>query len=130
MEYAHSGHAVHLLVYHLVWCPKYRRPVLTNTVAERLRTILTETAGAHDWAVLELAIQPDHVHLFLRTAPTDTPHLVVRALKGRSSRLLRQEFASLRRRLPTLWTRSYFCATAGNVSAATIQRYISAQKGV
>jgi putative transposase len=130
MEYAHSGHAVHRLVYHLVWCPKYRRSVLQGATAERLSAIVTQTAGEHGWEVLETAIQPDHVHLFLRTLPTDTPHLVVRGLKGRGSRLLRQEFPSLRRRLPTLWTRSYFCATAGNVSAATIQRYIAAQKGI
>ena len=130
MEYAHTGYAVHLLVYHLVWCPKYRRPVLTDGVAKRLRVLVSEVATAHDWSVIELAIQPDHVHAFVRCAPGDTPHLVVRTLKGRTSRALRQEFPHLRSRLPTLWTRSYFCATAGNVSAAAIQRYIAAQKGV
>jgi putative transposase len=130
VEYAHTGHAVHRLVYHLVWCPKYRRPVLTDAVAERLRDVIGAVAVERGWQVIELAVQPDHVHLCLRTTPTDVPHRVVRAVKGRSSRLLRQEFPSLRRRLPTLWTRSYFCATAGNVSAASIQRYIAAQKGV
>jgi len=130
MEYAHTGHAVHLLVYHLVWCPKYRRSVLTESVGKRLRELVSEVAAEHGWTILELAIQPDHVHAFVRCAPTDTPHLVVRALKGRTSRVLRQEFPWLKRRLPTLWTRSYFCATAGNVSAATIQRYIEAQRGV
>ena len=130
VKYESTGHAVHLLVYHLVWTPKYRRSVLVGDVAVRLRELIAEIAAEHKWTLIELAVQPDHVHAFVRTLPSDQPHMVVRALKGRTSRLLRQEFPSLRRRLPTLWTRSYFCATAGNVSAATIQRYIEAQKGV
>lgn len=130
MEYQTTAHAVHLLVYHFLWCPKYRRPVLTGAVAERLCQVISEVAVEHDWTIVELAIQPDHLHIFLRCRPTDVPHLVVRSLKGRTSRLLRQEFASLRSRLPSLWTRSYFCSTAGNVSTATIERYIAAQKGV
>jgi len=130
VDYATTAHAVHLLVYHLVWCPKYRRPVLVDGVVERLRVIVAEVVAEHGWQLAELAIRPDHVHAFVRCRPTDPPHLVVRALKGRTSRLLRREFPALRRRLPTLWTRSYFCASAGNVSAATIQRYIEAQKGV
>ena len=130
MQYESTGHAVHLLVYHLVWTPKYRRSVLEGPIADRLRVLVGEIAAQHDWTVVELAVQPDHVHLFVRCRPTDSPHLIVRAMKGRTSRVLRQEFAVLRRRLPTLWTRSYFCGTAGDVSAATIQRYIAAQKGV
>jgi len=130
VEYETTAHAVHLLVYHLIWCPKYRRPVLDGPIAARLRELVSTVADEHGWTVVEAAIQPDHVHLFLRCRSTDAPHLVVRALKGRTSRALRQEFPALKRRLPTLWTRSYFCASAGNVSAATIQRYIEAQKGV
>ena len=130
MTYEHTGHAVHLLNYHLVWTPKYRRSVLDGPIADRLRALVGEIAAEHGWAVVELAVQPDHVHLVVRCRPTDSPHLVVRAVKGRTSRVLRQEFAVLRRRLPTLWTRSYFCGTTGNVSAATIQRYVAAQKGV
>ena len=91
---------------------------------------MSEIATEHGWTVLEVAVQPDHVHLFMRCRPIDSPHLVVRAMKGRTSRVLRSEFPVLRRRLPTLWTRSYFVGTAGNVLAATIQRYIAAQKGV
>jgi len=130
MDYETTEHAVHLLVYHFVWCPKYRRPVLTGDIESRLRQILFEVAIEHGWAVIQLAVQPDHLHIFLRCKPTDTPHRVVRACKGRTSRLLRQEFSSLRSRIPTLWTRSYFCSTAGNVSAATIERYIATQKSV
>jgi putative transposase len=130
MQYERTGHAVHLLVYHLVWTPKYRRSVLVDAVAVRLRDLIVEIVVEHGWALIELAVHPDHVHVVVRGMPTDQPHLIVRALKGRTSRVLRQEFPHLKRRLPTLWTRSYFSATAGNVSAATIQRYIEAQKGV
>jgi putative transposase len=130
VEYERTAHSVHLLVLHLVWCPKYRRPVLVGDVANRLRELIPQIAAEHGWTILELAVQPDHIHLFVRCLPTDSPHLIARQIKGQSSRLLRQEFASLRRRLPTLWTRAYFVASAGNVSAATIARYVAAQKGV
>jgi putative transposase len=130
VDYRSTAHAVHLLTYHVVFCPKYRRPVLTGPVVPRLRALVEAVAAEHGWTVVESAVQPDHVHLFLRCLPADAPHRVVRAVKGRTSRVLRQEFPDLRRRLPTLWTRSYFCCTAGNVSAAAIRRYVEAQRGV
>jgi len=111
MDYERSGHARHLLIYHLIWCPKYRRPVLQGPVAERLRELVREIAAVHAWQVVEVSVQPDHVHLFLRCLPTDTPHRVMRAMKGTTSRVLRQEFASLRSRLPTLWTHAYLVGT-------------------
>jgi putative transposase len=115
------------LTYHVVFCPKYRRPVLTGPV---VRALIEALAAERGWTVVELAVQPDHVRLFLRCLPEDAPHRAVRAVKGRTSRVLRQEFPALRRRLPSLWTRSYFCRTAGNVSAAAVRRYVAAQRGV
>ena len=61
----------------------------------------------------ELEVMPDHVHLLVHCDPQFGIHRLVKLLKGRSSRLLRQEYPSLRSRLPTLWTNSYFCATVG-----------------
>ena len=130
MDYRTTAHAVHRLTYHIVFCPKYRRPVLTGPVVPRLRAVVDAVAAEHGWTVVEVAVQPDHVNLVLRCLPQDAPHLAVRAVKGRTSRVLRQDFPALRRRLPTLWTRSYFCCTAGHVSAAAIRRYIEAQRGV
>jgi putative transposase len=130
VEYRSTAHAVHLLTYHVVFCPKYRRPVLTGPVVPRLRALVDELAAEHGWTVVELAVQPDHVHLCLRCLPEDAPHRAVRAVKGRTSRVLRREFPALRRRLPSLWTRRYFCCTAGNVSAAAVRRYVAAQRGV
>lgn len=125
-EVKRSNHAVYQVCYHFVWIPKRRKKVLVNAVANRLREICDEVANEHDWAILRLAIQPDHVHLFVEATPKEAPHEIVRAFKGRSSRILRQEFPHLLR-LPSLWTHSYFCRTAGNVSAAVIERYIEGQ---
>lgn len=126
MNYRHDRHSVHLVVFHLVWCPKRRKPVLVGEIARRLRQIIAEIAKENGWDILEWAINPDHVHLFVRGEPTTPAAGMVRAFKGRSSRLLRQEFPELLR-LPSLWTRSYFVSTAGNVSSETIQHYIAAR---
>jgi putative transposase len=125
-EIKRSNHAVYQVFYHFVWIPKRRKKVLVNSVAIRLREICDEVATEHGWTILKLAIQPDHVHLFVEATPNEAPHEIVRAFKGRSSRILRQEFPHLLR-LPSLWTHSYFCRTAGNVSATVIERYIARQ---
>ena len=126
MEYQHDRHRVHLLVYHLIFCPKYRRAPLGGPVKKRLEQIIHEIMYKHEWQLIALVIQPDHVHLVVRTNPSTLPADLPRLIKGRSSRLLRQEFAHLRR-LPVLWSPSSFLSTAGNVSSETIERYIQQQ---
>lgn len=126
-EIKRSNHAVYQVCYHFVWIPKRRKKVLVNGVAVRLREICDEVAQEHGWTIHRLAVQPDHVHLFVEATPHVAPHEIVRAFKGRSSRILREEFPHLLK-LPSLWTHSYFCRTAGNVSAAVIERYIEAQR--
>lgn len=122
-----SNHAVYRVCYHFVWIPKRRKKVLVNAVAVRFREICDEVAQEHHWTILRLAIQPDHVHLVVEATPYIAPHEIVRAFKGRSSRILRDEFPHLLR-LPSLWTRSYLCRTAGTVSAAVIVQYIEGQR--
>ena len=126
-EYRHKTTSVSLLNYHLIWCPKRRRRVLVNAVQVRLDGLIREVAAELDCTVLAVEIMPDHLHLFLSAPPTLAPHQIVRQIKGRSSRVLRQEFPHLLR-LPSLWTRSYFVSTAGHVSSQTIQRYIAEQR--
>src|SRR4051794_25898209 len=121
-----SNHAVYQVNYHFVWIPARRKKVLIGDVAKRLRELCVEVALEQEWTILNLAIQPDHVHLFVEATPKEAPNEIVRAFKGRSSRVLRQEFPHLLR-LPSLWTHSYFCRTAGNVSAAVIEQYIKGQ---
>ena len=126
MDYQHERHNVHLVVYHIIWCPKRRRKVLVGSVRNRLEQIINEVVTAHGWQIVSLAIQPDHVHLFIRANPYTLPSDIPRLIKGRSSHDLRQEFPHLRK-LPSLWTRSFLLSTAGNVSQEIIQRYIERQ---
>jgi len=128
MEYQRDEHRVHLIVYHLVWTPKRRKAVLVKAVAQECRTLIDRKCAERGWQILELAIQPDHVHLFVRVPPNVSASDVVAQCKGLTSHELRLHHKHLLR-LPSLWTRSFFASTAGNVSAATIQRYIAAQTG-
>ena len=125
--YLHKNTSVSLLRYHFVWCPKRRRKVLVGNVAERLKELLEQKTAELGWSIVAIEIMPDHVHLFLGTDPDVSPTQVMHALKGYTSRVLRQEFPGLQT-MPSLWTRSYWVSTAGNVSASTIQRYIAEQK--
>ena len=95
MDYQHERHNVHLVVYHLIWYPKRRRKTLVGPIKERLEHLIREVARSHGWTILELAIQPDHVHLFLRSDPYTAPSDIARLMKGRSSRVLREEFPEL-----------------------------------
>jgi putative transposase len=117
---------VFLINYHLIWCPKRRRRILVGPLKERLERIIRETAPELESEVLALEIMPDHLHLFLSATPQWAPNQLVGRLKGKSARVLRQEFPELLR-MPSLWTRSFFCSTAGNVSSETIARYIAEQ---
>jgi len=128
-RYAKNAGAVFSLKHHIVWCPKYRRSVLTPPVDARLKELLAEIATEHEMTIHAIEVMPDHVHLFIESDPTLCVAEIVNRLKGRTSRVLRQEFPALRSRLPTLWSRSYFAATVGAVSEATIRRYIEAQRG-
>ena len=126
-EYQHANTSVYLLNYHFVFVPKRRRKVLVGLVEARLRILLAQKCAELEWNILDLEIMPDHVHLFIGTDPETAPNQVMHALKGFTSRILRQEFPHLNT-LPSLWTRSYFVSTAGNISGEIIQKYIAAQK--
>jgi putative transposase len=128
-RYAKNAGAVFSLKLHLVWCPKYRRPVLAGAVAARLETLLHDQASALELTIHALEIMPDHVHLFVEFDPRVSVAEIVNRLKGTTSRLLRQEFPFLKSRLPTLWSRSYYAGTIGHVSEATVRKYIASQKG-
>ena len=126
MEYEHDTRNVHLIVYHIIFCPKRRRKILVGPIRERLQQIIREVAAENKWSVIELALQPDHVHVFMRSNPRTLPTDIARLIKARSSHLLREEYPFLKR-MPSLWTRSTFYSTAGNVSSETIQQYIERQ---
>ncbi len=125
-----NNNVVYSCKYHVVWCPKYRRKVLVDGIDERLKAIIRSVVAERDAAVIEMEVMPDHVHLLVEVDPQFGIHRLVRLLKGRSSRLLRQEFPRLRSRLPTLWTNSYFLATVGGAPLAVIKQYIENQEKV
>ena len=125
-EYRRKETCVFLVNYHLIWCPKRRRKILVGPIRDRLIRIINESAPELESEVLALEVLPDHLHLFLSATPRSAPNQLVGRLKGKSARLLREEFPELLR-MPSLWTRSYFCSTAGNVSSETIRRYIAEQ---
>lgn len=126
-QYRRCRHSVSMVNYHIVWTPKRRKAVLVGGIEKRLRDIIWDVCKEKEWAIIALEIMPDHVHLFVNVAPNCAPHQVVKAVKGRSSRFLRQEFPQLLK-LPSLWTHSYFVSTSGNVSNETVRRYIENQK--
>ena len=97
-RYARNTSAVFSLKFHLVWCPKYRRPVLTEAVADRLKGLLLEKADEFSLVIHTMEIMPDHVHLFLECDPTLSVSEITNRLKGYTSRILRQEFRLLRSR--------------------------------
>lgn len=114
--------------YHVVWCPKYRRKVLVNGVDDRFKQIIHDVCQEHDAIVEEVEVMPDHVHLLVNVDPQFGIHRLVRLMKGRSSRFLRQEFPWLKSRLPTLWTNSYFVSTTGGAPLELVKKYIEGQK--
>lgn len=130
VQYKQNKNIVYSSKYHIVFCPKYRRPVLVGAVADRLREILNEICTERRCELFQMEVMPDHVHLLLEVDPQFGVHRLVRLLKGRSSRQLRQEFPHLKSRLPTLWTNSYFLSTVGGAPLAAIKRYIENQRNV
>ena len=116
--------------YHVVWCPKYRRAVLVGDIEVRLKEIVRDVCGELGAEIIEMETMPDHIHLLVEVEPQFGIHRLVKRIKGRSSRLLRQEFKSLKSRLPTLWTNSYFVSTVGGAPLAIIKQYIEQQKTV
>lgn len=141
----HSNNVTYRCHYHVVWCPKYRRKVITSLdskldnppingdpgpVDERLKQIIREVCKETGSDILELETMPDHVHLLVDCDPQYGINRLVRLIKGRTSRYLRAEFPSLKRRLPSLWTNSYFVATVGGAPLAIVKQYVQNQRNV
>ena len=96
----------------------------------RLKELIKSVADEIHVDIIEMEIMPDHVHILLEVDPQYGIHKAIKAIKGRTSRVLRQEFPWLRSRLPTLWTNSYFCSTVGGAPLLVIKQYIENQKSV
>lgn len=128
MKYKSNNNVVYSCKYHVVWCPKYRRKVLVEDIAKRLKELIEERCFAINAEIIEMEIMPDHVHLLLEVDPQFGINRAVRSIKGYSSHTLRKEFKSLTTRLPTLWTNSYFVSTVGGAPLNVIKQYIENQQ--
>ena len=129
-KFKSNANLVYSCKYHVIWCPKYRRSVLIHGVDVRLKEILQQVCVEFNAELIELEVMPDHCHVLVEVDPQFGITKLVRYMKGRSSRLLRQEFPWLKKRLPTLWTNSYFVSTVGGAPLAAIKQYIENQKNV
>ena len=127
-EYRRTKTTVSFINYHFVFCPRYRRKIFLHTkVEERFKELVQDICDELDLVIIAMETDKDHVHLFLNTRPTLSPADTMAKIKGVTSIKLREEFPHLSH-LPSLWTRSYFVSTAGNVSSETIKRYVEQQK--
>lgn len=124
-----NAHIVYNCHYHVVFCPKYRRKVLVNGIDTRLKVLLQETVEKWGQELIELEVMPDHVHLLVGCDPQFGIHRLIKFVKGTTAHQLRQEFPELKRKLPSLWTSSYYVGTTGGVTIETVKKYVENQKG-
>ena len=127
-DYRTTETTVYCCRYHVIFCSKYRRKVLINGIDERFKEIVLSMQEEQNFKVMEMEVMPDHVHLLLDVDPTIGINVIVSRIKGKTAHILTREFPEIRRRIPTLWTRSKFIATVGSVSLETVKEYIKSQK--
>lgn len=125
-----TSSAVFNINYHFVWCPKYRKPILTDKIKEFLKDCLDTICEAKGWKILELSIQNDHLHLFLSANPEFSPTMIVKVLKGVTSLQLFKKYPELKNDYwgGHLWSPSYYVGTAGKVTSENVKRYIEEQE--
>lgn len=127
-KYRSNNNIVFSCNYHVVFCPKYRRPVLVGAVEKRLKEISLEVCVERASQLVEIECDKDHVHMVLSVDPQFGIHKLVKLIKGRSSHHLRLEFAHLKSKLPSMWTNSYFVSTIGGVTLDVVKKYVQNQK--
>ena len=127
-EYKSTESSVYSLKVHVVFCTKYRRPVLTDGVDIRLKEIISGVCEEKGVELIALEVMPEHVHMFVDVPPTLSMSSLMYYVKGRASRYLRQEFPRLKSRLPCLWSPSFFCSSVGGAPVETVKRFIENQQ--
>lgn len=127
-KYKSNNNIVFSCKYHIVWCPKYRRKVLVGDVEKRLKEIINELALELNVEIIEMETDKDHIHILIDIDPQFGVMKFIRLAKGRSSKLLRDEFHHLKTKLPTLWTNSSFISTVGGAPLEIVKQYIENQQ--
>ena len=132
-KYKSNNNITYSCKYHVIWCTKYRRDLLKNNIDNDFKNIIHNVANVANELnveIIELEVMPDHVHLLIDVDPQFGVHKFIKTVKGKSSRFLREKHKTLRTRVPTLWTNSYFVSTVGGVTLDIIKKYIEEQKNV
>ena len=132
-EYIHGRTSVYNINYHIIWCVKYRRKVLSEKITDRLYELLREIGEAKGFTVVEATVgESDHIHCFVSAPPKLSVTDIVRWLKGISGRHILMEFPEITDMLwhGHLWNGSYFVETIGSTSEENVLRYIERQKNV
>ena len=129
-EYRKNAHCVWDVKFHILWVTKYRYKVHRGEVGTRTRDLLRQICQGREVVIVQGAVSPDHVHMLVSVPPQLAAAKLVQYLKGRSSRMLQDEFPQLKKRYwgQHLWARGYFCASVGAVDEDTIRRYIENQQ--
>lgn len=129
LRYESTRHGVHACDYHIIWCTKYRRSVLSPQIQERLKALILEIQEKYGFTVRAIETMPDHIHLLASIPPSESVSNVIGRIKGYTSKILREEFPILSKRLPCLWTRSKFVSSTGGVTLEVLKQYVEDQKG-
>ena len=129
-EYRKGSHNTYDIKYHIIWVTKYRYKVLEGKIAQRLRELIRQGCEARGMTIIQGSIGKDHVHMLISCPPDLSPSKIAQYIKGRSSKLIQDEFPELKKRYwgQHLWARGYFCATVGSVDAETIRLYVENQE--
>ena len=129
-EYKRGPQTAYDIQYHFVWVTKYRYAILKDDIALRVRELIRQICESRNITILNGHVSASHVHLHVPCPPELAPSKIVQSLKGRSSRLVQQEFPYLRKRYwgKHLWARGYFCATIGKITEKMIAAYIDQQE--
>lgn len=127
-QYKSTENMVYSCQYHIIFTTKYRRGVLSDIIQNRLKQLVTDKQKEYQYEIIEMETMPDHVHLLLDINPHRGIYKIIGEIKGYTSNTLRKEFPELKRKLPTLWTRSKFISTVGSVSLEVVKKYLEDQK--
>jgi putative transposase len=127
--YRKGSHTVYDIKYHLVWITKYRKPVLTGTVAERLRELIRQICQANEVHILKGHVSKDHLHQLISVPPHLAVSKLMQLLKGTTSVKLQREFKLIQKEFwgRHIWARGYFVASSGNITDEMIKAYIENQ---
>lgn len=129
-NYKKGDHICYSCQYHVIFCTKFRRKLLNDDIKTDFLNILNNVSVDMDFNVIAVEVMQDHVHILIDINPKYNITSIIKQIKGRSSKILRDKYPELKSRVPSLWTNSKFISTVGSVDLEHIKRYIEEQKNV